>query len=115
MSLKLVKLPKADMAEMESKAADAAALLGAMANPVRLLLLCALVEGEKCVTDLIRRTDVSQSAVSQHLAKMRMLGLVSTRRVAQTVYYSLASADVVAVLTTLYKVFCEKPQKKQKA
>jgi ArsR family transcriptional regulator, virulence genes transcriptional regulator len=108
MSLKIAKLPKNGMSEMEAKAAEAAELLGAMANPVRLLILCALVEGERSVTDLINRTAVSQSAVSQHLAKMRLQGLVSTRRDAQTIYYSLASKEVLAILTTLYNVFCKK-------
>jgi ArsR family transcriptional regulator, virulence genes transcriptional regulator len=107
MSLKIAKLPKQGLTDMEAKAEEVAELLGAMANPVRLLILCALVDGEKSVTELIGKTKVSQSAVSQHLGKMRLQGLVATRRDAQTIYYRLASREVSAVLATLYAVFCK--------
>lgn len=93
---------------MAEKAEQAAQLLSAMANPTRLLILCALVEGEKPVNDLVARTPISQSAVSQHLGKMRALGLVTTRRDGQTIYYRLASEEVSAVLSTLYALFCAK-------
>jgi ArsR family transcriptional regulator, virulence genes transcriptional regulator len=95
-----------NMAAMAPKAEAAAQLLSAMANPVRLLLLCTLLEGEKSVNELVARCTISQSAVSQHLAKMRILGLVATRRDGQTIYYRVASQQVREVMATLYGLFC---------
>ncbi len=71
---------------LEAKAEEVAALLSSMANAKRLLVLCQLVEGERSVGDLAEVVGLSQSALSQHLAKMRLQGLVETRREAQTVY-----------------------------
>ena len=96
-----------EISGMAEKATEAAELLSAMANPVRLLLLCSLVEGEKSVNELVIACGVSQSTVSQHLAKMRNLKLVATRRDAQTIYYRLASDEVQKVLTTLYGIYCQ--------
>lgn len=87
-------------------AEEAAELLGAMANPKRMLVLCKLLEGERSVGDLAEVAGLSQAALSQHLGKMRVLGLVSTRREAQTIYYRLASDNVRAVLKTLYAIYC---------
>jgi ArsR family transcriptional regulator, virulence genes transcriptional regulator len=95
-----------EMKGMEAKAAEAAEVLSAMANPVRLLILCALVHGEKPVHELVANSGISQSAVSQHLSKMRNLKLVATRRAAQTIYYRLASVEVHQILTTLYRIYC---------
>ncbi len=92
--------------DMEAKAAVAATLLTAMANPTRLLILCALVNGEKPVHELVAQSGISQSAVSQHLTKMRNLKLVSTRRDAQSIYYILASDEVRRVLEVLYDIYC---------
>ncbi|WP_249691494.1 metalloregulator ArsR/SmtB family transcription factor [Stappia sp. WLB 29] len=91
---------------MENKADEAAALLASMANSRRLLVLCHLVRGEHCVGALAERVGLSQSALSQHLAKMRVQGLVEARREGQTVYYSLAGTEVLAVLETLYGIYC---------
>jgi ArsR family transcriptional regulator, virulence genes transcriptional regulator len=99
--------PAMDFATMETKAVEAAITLSAMANPVRLLVLCALVEGEKAVNDLVAFSGISQSAVSQHLAKMRNLKLVATRRDGQTIYYRLASPDVMRLLTVLNEIYCK--------
>jgi DNA-binding transcriptional ArsR family regulator len=91
---------------LEAKAEDVAAMLAAMANPKRLMALCTLLSGEKSVGDLAGIVQLSPAALSQHLGKMRALRLVSTRRDGQTIYYSLASAEVQAVLETLYRVYC---------
>lgn len=91
---------------LEARAEEAAALLTSMANAKRLLVLCHLVEGERSVGDLAALAGLSQSALSQHLGKMRLQGLVTTRREAQTIYYSLASREVRAVLETLYGLYC---------
>ena len=91
---------------MQAKADQAARLLATLANPKRLLALCHLLHGEKSVGQLADLVELSQSALSQHLARLRDLGIVATRREAQTVHYSLASRDVAAILETLYSVFC---------
>ncbi|WP_425353272.1 ArsR/SmtB family transcription factor [Salinicola aestuarinus] len=84
--------------------APTTALLKAMANESRLRILCLLIEGEQCVTQINRRLGMSQSALSQHLAVLRHETLVETRRSAQTIYYSLkgnAAWHVIAALATL--------------
>ncbi len=81
-------------------------MLTSMANPKRLVVLCTLLAGEKSVGDLAGIVSLSSAALSQHLGKMRALRLVATRRSGQTVYYRLASAEVRAVLETLYRVYC---------
>ena len=91
---------------LAAKAEEVAATLTAMANPKRLLVMCTLLAGEKSVGDLADIVQLTPAALSQHLGKMRALRLVSTRRDGQTIYYSLASAEVQAVLETLYRVYC---------
>jgi DNA-binding transcriptional ArsR family regulator len=91
---------------LEAKAEEVAATLTAMANPKRLVVLCTLLEGEKSAGDLAALVELTPAALSQHLGKMRALRLVATRRDGQTIYYSLASAEVCAVLETLYSVYC---------
>ncbi len=91
---------------LEAKAEDVAATLTAMANPKRLVVMCTLLAGEKSVGDLAQIVGLTPAALSQHLGKMRALRLVSTRRDGQTIYYSLASIEVQAVLETLYRVYC---------
>ena len=95
-----------EIAALEANAERAADLLGAMANSRRLLLLCKLVDGERSVNDLAQSIGLSQSALSQHLAKLREKGLVATRRDAQTIYYRLASKEVHGILSTLYGIYC---------
>jgi len=90
----------------QTKAEEVAATLTAMANPKRLMVLCTLLEGETSAGDLAEVVQLSPAALSQHLGKMKALRLVSTRRDGQTIYYSLASAEVKAVLETLYRVYC---------
>lgn len=101
---------KADISAMEQKAAIAAEMLTALANPSRLLILCQLAEGERSVGELVEAVALAQSAVSQHLAKMRTLRLVTTRREGKNIYYSIGSAEVMEILQTLYKLYCAKPQ-----
>ena len=94
------------MNSLETRSEEVAATLAAMANPKRLLVMCTLLAGEKSVGDLAEIVQLTPAALSQHLGKMRALRLVSTRRDGQTIYYSLASAEVQAVLETLYRVYC---------
>jgi DNA-binding transcriptional ArsR family regulator len=84
----------------------AAALLSAMANPKRLMILCSLVQGEVAVGALASQVGLSQSALSQHLSKLRAQKLVKTRRDAQTIYYSSTSESVIKVLATLEDIYC---------
>ncbi|MFO1496694.1 MAG: metalloregulator ArsR/SmtB family transcription factor [Lysobacterales bacterium] len=95
-----------DISDMRSNAGVAAQLLKALANEHRLLVLCYLLEGERSVGQLNAELDLSQSALSQHLAVLRKDGLVSTRREAQTIYYRVASPAVTRVLTALHDVYC---------
>jgi ArsR family transcriptional regulator, virulence genes transcriptional regulator len=97
-----------NLGELQSRALRATGLLKAMSNPVRLLVLCQLAESEKSVGELERVVDVSQSALSQHLALLRSRGLVTSRRAGQTIYYSLAGREAPALLAALYEVFCRK-------
>lgn len=83
----------------------AAALLSAMANPKRLLILCSLVKGEVPVGVLATQVGLSQSALSQHLSKLRAQKLVKTRRDAQTIYYSSNSEPVMKILATLEDIY----------
>ncbi len=73
--------------EMAGNAADAARVLKALSNKTRLLLLCGLIDGEKSVNELAELVGMRLPAVSQHLAKLRANGLVSSRRDAQTIIY----------------------------
>ncbi|AVX05102.1 biofilm growth-associated repressor [Maritalea myrionectae] len=91
---------------LQERATEASELLSAMSSPKRLLILCKLVEDEMSVLDLAGEVDLSQPALSQHLAKLRNLKLVKTRRDGNVIYYSLASGEVEAVLHTLYGIYC---------
>ena len=78
----------------------------AVGNENRLMVLCALAEGGLSVGELLERVDLSQSALSQHLAVLRREGLVSTRRKAQSIYYSLSSSTAGKLIEFLYKTYC---------
>jgi DNA-binding transcriptional ArsR family regulator len=97
----------ADMAALQGNALRACNLLKAMANPARLMVL-AIAHGEKSVGELERAVGLSQSGLSQHLAVLRGRKLVTTRRDAQTIYYSLASAEAATVMATLHDMYCRK-------
>lgn len=88
----------------------AATLLKVLGNDRRLLILCALVDGEKTVGDLEVLSGLRQSALSQHLARLRKEGLVATRRVAQHVHYRLVSGEAMAIIETLAAAYCQPPQ-----
>jgi ArsR family transcriptional regulator, virulence genes transcriptional regulator len=104
----MVALRPSDLAALQSNATRACALLKALSNQVRLMLVCRLSEGEKSVGELQDFVKLSQSAVSQHLALLREHKLVATRRDGQSVYYRLSSDDAVAVIKTLHDRFCVK-------
>lgn len=91
---------------MKTHASQAAGMLKLLANSHRLMILCSLVQQERSVGQLIEITKLSQSSVSQHLAKMRNEGLVSGRKLGQQVYYRIAKHEVEAILSTLYLIYC---------
>ncbi|MBV6417224.1 MAG: hypothetical protein CMLOHMNK_01863 [Steroidobacteraceae bacterium] len=93
-------------AAMRSHAGDAAGLLKALANERRLMILCLLAEGERPVHEINEMVDLSQSALSQHLAVLRDQGLVRTRREAQAVYYSIEPGPAFEVIRTLHRIYC---------
>ncbi len=97
---------KMDLARMEENAGRASGLLAAMANPRRLLILCNLLEQELNVGQLSERIALGQSPLSQHLSRLRALGLVAARRDGKQVKYRLASDEVRRVLATLYAIYC---------
>ena len=104
----LVGLRPSDLAALQSNATRACAVLKALSNQVRLMLVCQLSEGEKSVGELQDFVKLSQSAVSQHLALLRQPKLVATRRDGQSVYYRLVSGETAAVIKTLHDQFCTK-------
>jgi DNA-binding transcriptional ArsR family regulator len=98
-----------DMEELRTKASKAAELLKAMSNENRLLILCHLGEGEMSVGQLNACIELSQSSLSQHLARLRKDGLVNTRRESQTIYYSIADDVVIKLITLLHSEYCNRP------
>ena len=88
------------------KAAEAESFLKALANRHRLMVLCELHKGEHSVTKLQETVGLSQSSLSQHLARLREDNLVTTRRESQTIYYSLANENVTRIIGLLYEMFC---------
>ncbi len=95
-----------NLQDMEKNSAKAVSLLKAMANERRLQILCILHEQELSVGELCVKLQLSQSALSQHLAWLRRDGLVSTRKEAQTVFYSLSSQDVKEMIRLLHDLYC---------
>jgi DNA-binding transcriptional ArsR family regulator len=91
---------------MARHAEAAAELLRALGNEQRLLILCLLVEGERSVGELLEALDLAQSALSQHLARLREAGLVQTRRDAQKVFYRLVPGPAQQVMATLHAIYC---------
>lgn len=91
---------------MQAHAREAAALMKALANENRLMILCTLVGGEMSVGELNERVPLSQSALSQHLASLREAGLVSTRKAAQTVYYQLHGDEASKIIAVLQSIYC---------
>jgi DNA-binding transcriptional ArsR family regulator len=99
-------LNNAQLAEMQQHAQAAAVLLKALSNENRLMILCTLIAGEMSVGELNERVPLSQSALSQHLASLREAGLVSTRKEAQTVYYSLLGDEAQKIIAVLQSIYC---------
>jgi len=91
--------------EMEGNAQAASELLKAMSNQTRLMILCQLLHGEKTAGEFDSLTNLSQSALSQHLAVLRDHGLVQTRRESQNIFYSIEGDKPKAIIEVLYQLF----------
>ena len=92
---------------MKRNSAKAEAMLKLLANGSRLMILCHLVKGSKSVGQLSELVALSQSALSQHLAKMREYGLVEADKKGKMVYYHINNPEVEAILSTLYLIYCK--------
>ena len=93
--------------DLRTHATEVANLMKMMANSHRLMILCELHKSECSVGTLQQAVGIGQSALSQHLAKLRHEGLVKVRREAQTIHYSLADPKVREVMALLYRLYCE--------
>ncbi|MDY6812887.1 MAG: metalloregulator ArsR/SmtB family transcription factor [Pseudomonadota bacterium] len=98
--------PALPLAELQTQAAEAAQWLRSLANERRLLILCNLLAGERTVGELAEPVGLGQSALSQHLARLRHEGLVQCRRDGQYVYYGLADERVARLIGLLHEMFC---------
>ena len=101
--------------KMFVSAKKASGLLKSLSHENRLLMLCILSEGEKSVTELEELLSLRQSTVSQQLSRLRIDGLVETRRDGKAIYYRLASKEVERVIAVLYDIYCGSPEREAKA
>ena len=97
-----------DMKAMRRHAGEAAGMLRALSHEARLRVLCELVDGERTAGDLVARSGLSQSALSQHLAKLREEGLVTTRRESQVIFYRLDDPRAARLLGILHELYCKR-------
>ena len=95
-----------DLNDMKESADKASSLMKTLGHKGRLMILCQLATGEKSVGELSELLGIAQSPLSQHLSRMRSEGLVSPRRKAQTVFYSLSSDEVGKIIECLYGLYC---------
>lgn len=95
------------MPSMEANAVQAAEFMKGLANPHRLLVLCQLAQGERSVTQLLEYVNISQSSMSQHLAKLRAEGIVDYRRDHRTLYYYISNPHVARIIGVLYDMYCK--------
>jgi DNA-binding transcriptional ArsR family regulator len=97
-----------DLKKMQSSADKACRLLKALSNPDRLLILCQLSQGEKCVGKLEQTLGIVQPTLSQQLTVLRKENLVKTRREGKNIYYQMKSPQAMAMMQVLYTEFCSR-------
>ncbi|HEX7386546.1 MAG TPA: metalloregulator ArsR/SmtB family transcription factor [Castellaniella sp.] len=97
-----------DPSVLRAAAADVASKLKVLANPERLLLLCQLSQGERCVSELEEALDIRQPTLSQQLGVLRTEGVVNARRAGKYIYYSVADENLLRILALLYELYCPK-------
>lgn len=95
-----------ELEALRQVAGRASSLLGSLANPDRLMILCTLVQGECNVGELAQRSGISQPTLSQQLTVLRREELIASRKEGKYVYYRLENPAVLAVMQTLYGIFC---------
>ena len=95
-----------DLEKMKTAASSACRLMKVLSNPDRLMLLCQLSQGEKCVSELEEQLGILQPTLSQQLTVLRNEALVTTRREGKNIYYQISSAEALAVMQVLYKTYC---------
>src|SRR5208283_4667715 len=96
-----------DLTHMRASARTVTALLRALANEDRMLLLCQMTGGERSVGELEAQLDIRQPTLSQQLGVLRTEGLVTTRREGRRIFYAVADPKVLALLNTLYSLYCK--------
>jgi len=96
--------------QMSKNATQAAAFLKGLSSQHRLVILCQLSEGEKCVSDLINSTGLAQTSMSQHLKKLQDEGIITHRREHRTLFYSIDNVEALEIMQILYKKFCAKDE-----
>lgn len=107
----MIMLPnKPDLQTLKHNSQKAEKLLKLLANSNRLLILCTLLHAEKTVSELLETIDLSQSALSQHLAKMRQEEILATQKLGNKVIYRIAASEVEAILLTLYQIYCSEDE-----
>jgi DNA-binding transcriptional ArsR family regulator len=97
-----------DLKAMRKHAGAAAAMMAALSHEARLRVLCDLVGGERAAGDLVNRSGLSQSALSQHLSRLREEGLVAARREGVSIFYSIANPDAAKILAVLHEIYCKR-------
>jgi DNA-binding transcriptional ArsR family regulator len=104
--LKNMKTKNIDLVDMHKAADQACRLMKVLANSDRLMLLCELAQGEKCVSELEELLGIVQPTLSQQLTVLRKEELVTTRREGKNIYYQISSPEALAVMQVLYKTYC---------
>ena len=108
----MVSASRFDIADFENNAVEVANMLRVLANERRLMIVCKLVEwGEGNVTELAEAMRLSQSALCQHLSKLRDEGIVTFRRESQTLWYRVADPRIEQLFATLHGLFCRKVER----
>lgn len=102
-----LSITKAELKKMQSSADDACTLMKVLSNRDRMMLLCEMAKGEKCVGDLEAALDLHQPTLSQQLTVLRKENLVNTRREGKQIYYSISSEVALSVIALLYRHYCK--------
>ena len=95
-----------DLERLRAAATQAVGTLKVLANEDRLLLLCQLSQGERCVGELEEALGIHQPTLSQQLSVLRNEGLVNTRRQGKHIFYSVANPETLEILALLYRIYC---------
>ena len=108
MPSEMMMISKTELKKMQASADDACKLMKVLSNRDRMMLLCEIAQGEKCVSEMESALDLHQPTLSHQLTVLRKEKIVKTRRDGKQIYYSLSSQVAVAVMSLLYKHYCKK-------